>query len=64
MALVPMTKEQFLERWKKDAEKREQEKKEAERRKKSVICAYITESISRNQHRYYRKTSRKGRLSD
>ena len=64
MALVPMTKEQFLARWKSDAEKKKLEKKEAERKQNRVIKEYISESISRNKHKYYRKTSRKGRLSD
>ena len=64
MALVPMTKEQFLARWKSDAEKKELEKKEAERAQKRIIKDYISERISHSKHRYYRKTSRKGRVGD
>lgn len=55
MALVPMSKEQFIERWQQDAIKRMEEKKERERKAESELYAYISESIAKRQHRYHMK---------
>ena len=55
MALVPMTKEQFVERWQKDALKRIEEKKERERRERDALEGYITEQVTKRMHKYHRK---------
>lgn len=62
MALVPMTKEEFLQRWKEDAEKREKEKKDKAKRERQVVQNYIAEIVNKSQHKYHRRvpTSRFG----
>ncbi len=59
MALVKMTKEQFLERWQMDALKRIDEKKDRERKAESELNAYITESIARKQHKFHLKARKR-----
>ena len=56
MALVPMSKEQFIERWQQDAIKRMEEKKERERKAESELYAYIGMNIAKRQHKYHLKS--------
>ena len=55
MALVKMTKAQFVERWQNDAIKKVNEKKERERKAESELYAYITETIAKKQHNIHMK---------
>lgn len=55
MALVKMTKAQFVERWQTDAIKKITEKKERERKAESDLCAYISETIAKKQHHIHMK---------
>ena len=60
MALVKMTKTQFVERLQTDSIKKITEKKERERKAESELYAYIGESIARKQHKYHIQTRNRG----
>ena len=61
MAIVPMTKERFIDRWQEDAIEKRMAEAEKRKREKTVMAAYITERMTQRLHNYHRK-NRNGRL--